>query len=179
MLKKIFLLSALGLVLIFVFNGCKKAEVTEGPKFEEVTVAVTPSTQEVKGEQFTLQLSDLKILKTIDKSTKELTTTPYLRGKIKISNQSKNVLDIQGVTIHYLDASGNPIPFKMGEKEVTVSAYWTDLNPGKESEGNLDVTVPMVAIKEKSLNKVQVRVVYIPTPFKREAFDIPIKMEEK
>jgi len=43
----------------------------------------------------------------------------------------------------------------------------------------LDVTVPMVAIKEKSLNKVQVRVVYIPTPLKREAFDIPVKMEEK
>ena len=179
MLKKFFLMSALGLLLIFVFNGCKKAEVTEGPKFEEVTVALSPSTQEVKGEQFTLQLSDLKILKTIDKSTKELTTTPYLRGKIKISNQSKNVLDIQGVTIHYLDASGNPIPFKTGEKNVTVSTYWTDLEPGKESESNLDVTVPMVAIKEKSLNKVQVRVVYIPTPLKREAFDIPVKMEEK
>jgi hypothetical protein len=56
-------MSALGLLLVFVFNGCKKAEVTDGPKFEEVTVTVTPSNQEVKGEQFTLQLSNLRIIK--------------------------------------------------------------------------------------------------------------------
>lgn len=61
--KKNFLMSALGLLLVFVFNGCKKAEVTDGPKFEEVTVTVTPSNQEVKGEQFTLQLSNLRIIK--------------------------------------------------------------------------------------------------------------------
>jgi len=179
MLKKIFLLSALGLVLIFVFNGCKKAEVTEGPKTEEVTVALTPSIQEVKGEQFSLQLSDLKVIKTVDKSSKELTTTPSLRGNIKILNKSNNILDVQGVTIQYLDSTGNPIPFKTGEKRVTVSTYWNDLQPGADMESNLDVTVPMAAVKEKSLSKIQVRVVYVPTPLKREALDIPVKMEEK
>jgi hypothetical protein len=92
MLKKFFLLSAMGLIFVLALNGCgKKTEVAEGPKVEEITVALTPLTQEIKGEQFILQLSDLKILKTIDKSTKELTTTPNLRGKIKISNQSKKV----------------------------------------------------------------------------------------
>ena len=179
MLKKFFLMSALGLLLIFVFNGCKKAEVTEGLKIEEVTVALTPSTQEAKGEQFTLQLSNLKILKTIDKSTKELTTTPNLKGNIKITNHSKNILDVQGVTIQYLDNLGNPIPFKTGEKKVTVSTYWTDLQPGKEAENYLDVTVPMAAVKEKSLDKIQVNVVYIPSPLKREALGIRVKMEEK
>lgn len=180
MSKKLFLLSAMGLIFILIFNGCgKKTEVTEGPKTEEITVAVTPSTQEVKGEQFTLQLSNLRIIKTVDKSSKELTTTPSLKGNIKISNHSQNILDVQGVTIQYLDLSGNSIPFKTGEKKVTVSTYWTDLQPGKEAENYLDVTVPIAAVKEKSLNKVQVRVVYIPTPLKREAFDIPVKMEEK
>ena len=81
MLKKFFLLSAMGLILVPIFNGCgKKTEVTEGPKIEEITVAVTPSTQEVKGDQFILQLSDLKVIKTVDKSTRELITTPSLRG---------------------------------------------------------------------------------------------------
>jgi hypothetical protein len=180
MLKKLFLFSAMGLIFVLTFNGCgKKTEVAEGPKIEEITVAVTPSTQEIKGEQFILQLSNLRILKTIDKSTKELTTTPNLRGNIKITNQSKNVLDVQGVTIQYLDHSGNPIPFKTGEKKVTVSTYWTDLQPGKEAENYLDVTVPMAAVKEKSLDKIQVNVVYIPSPLKREALGIPVKMEEK
>lgn len=108
-----------------------------------------------------------------------MTTTPALRGNIKISNYSKNVLDVQGVTIQYLDNEGNPIPFKTGEKKVTVSTYWSDLEPGKDAESFLHVTVPMAAVKEKTLNKIQVRVVYIPSLLKREALDIPVKMEEK
>jgi hypothetical protein len=180
MLRKYFTILSLGMMVILTLSGCgKKTEVAEVPKTEEVTIALAPSTQEVKGEQFILQLSDLTITKTIDQSTKELTTTPSLRGKIKISNLSKNVLDVQGVTIQYLDASGNPIPFKSGEKRSTVSTYWTDLEPGKEAETSLDATVPMSAIKDKLLNKIQVRVVYIPTPLKRELFDVPVKMEEK
>ena len=180
MLRKYFTILSLGMMVILTLSGCgKKTEVAEVPKTEEVTIALAPSTQEVKGEQFILQLSDLTITKTIDQSTKELTTTPSLRGKIKISNLSKNVLDVQGVTIQYLDASGNPIPFKSGEKRSTVSTYWTDLEPGKEAETSLDATVPMSAIKDKLLNKIQVRVVYIPTPLKREAFDVQVKMEEK
>lgn len=180
MLKKFFLLSAMGLIFVIIFNGCgREAKVTETPITEEITVTLTPSTQEIKGEQFTLQLSNLRILKTIDKSTKELTTSPYLRGDIKITNQSKNILDVQGVTIQYLDQSGNPILFKTGEKKVTVSTYWTDLQPGKEADNYLDVTVPMAAVKEKSLDKIQVNVVYIPSPLKREALGMSVKMEEK
>ena len=180
MFRKFFILSALGLIFVLALNGCgKKTEVAEGPKIEEITVALTPSTQEIKGEQFTLQLSNLRISKTIDKSTKELTTTPNLKGNIKITNHSKNILDVQGVTIQYLDNSGNPIPFKTGEKKVTVSTYWTDLQPGKEAENYLDVTVPMAAVKEKSLDKIQLSVVYIPSPLKREALEIQVKMEEK
>jgi len=180
MLKKFFLLSALGLIFVLIFNGCeKKAEVAESAKTDEVTIALSPSAEEVKGEQFSLQLSDLKIIKTIDKSTKELTTTPNLKGNIKIKNISKNILEIQGVTFQYLDGSGNLIPFKTGEKNVTVSTYMRDLQPGKESETSLDVTVPMTAVKEKSLSKIQANVVYIPTPLKRESLDVAVKMEEK
>ena len=178
MSKRYLLLLAVVLPLLFTLNNCsKKSEVSEGPKTEEVTVALSPPTQEVKGEQFTLQLSNLKISETIDKNSKELTATPNLRGNIKIVNQSKNILDVQGVTIEYLDRSGNPIPFKTGEKRVSVSTYWTNLRPGKEAENYLDVTVPMAAVKEKSFDKIQVNVVYVPSPLKRETLDIPVKME--
>ena len=180
MLKKFFLLSTLVLIFVLVLNGCeKKAEMAETSKIEEVTITLVPSTQEVKGEQFSLQLSDLKITKLIDKSTKELTTTPHLKGSIKIKNLSKNILEIQGVTFQYFNGSGNLIPFKTGEKNVTVSIYMKDLQPGNESENYLDVTVTMAAVKEKSLSKIQATVVYVPTPLKRELVDVPVRMEEK
>jgi hypothetical protein len=180
MLRKIFLMFILTFIFVFTLSHCeKKTGVPEGSKTEEITVGLTPSTQEVKSEFFTLQLSGLKIIKTIDKPTKELTITPSLRGSIKISNHSKNILDIQGVILQYLDGAGNPIPFKTGEKKVTVSTFWTDLSPGKELENSLDVTIPMAAVKANLLNKIQVTVVYVLSPLERETMEVPVRIEEK
>jgi len=180
MSRKLSFLLVSGVIVILIFSGCeKKAAVTEGAKTEDVTVAITPSTQEVKGEQFSLQFSNLRIVKTVDQSTKDLTTTPSLKGNIKLKNHSRNILDVQGVSIQYLDGAGNIIPFKTGEKKVAVSTYWTDLEPGKEADNYLDVTLPMDAVKEKLLSKIKVNVVYVPTPLKREALDIPVRIEEK
>jgi len=168
----------MGLIFIFIFNSCeKKTEVAEAPETEEITVALTPSNKEIKGELFTLNLSDLKIIKTINKSTKELTTTPSLKGSIKILNNSTNILDIKEMTIQYIDISGNPIPFKDGEKKAKVSFYESNIQPEKAFEITLDVKVPVAAEKEKSINKIRTHVVYIPTPLKKESMDVPVKME--
>ncbi len=177
MLKRFFLFSAMGLIFILIFNSCEKTEVAEAPETEEITVALTPSNQEIKGELFTLNLSDLKIIKTINKSTKELTTTPSLKGSIKILNNSTNILDIKEITIQYIDISGNPIPFKDGEKKAKVSFYESKIQPEKAFEITLDVKVPVAAEKEKSINKIRTHVVYVPTPLKKESMDVPVKME--
>ncbi|MCG2776264.1 MAG: hypothetical protein L6406_11340 [Desulfobacterales bacterium] len=182
MLKKNFLIPAAGLLFIFIVNGCEKKpeEAAEVLETENVTVALTPSIQEMKGEMFTLKLSDLKIRKTVQKATKEITAAS-LEGSIKITNNSTNILDIKEMTIQYLDASGNPIPFKDGEKKATISAvYWSDIQPGKDSsEASLDVKVPMDAVKKKSINKIRSHVVYIPTPLKSESMDVPITIEKQ
>lgn len=175
-----FFLGATMIASIIGFVNCeKKNEMVQAPATEDVVVAITPSSQQIKGELFTLELSDLKVIKTVDKKTKELAGTPTLKGNFKIINHSKSILDVQGATIQYLDGSGNPIAFKSGEKRVTYSPYWTDLQPGKEAENYLDVTVPMSVIKDKSLGSIQVSVVYIPTPLKREVLQAPVTMEQK
>jgi len=168
-----------GLIFIFISNSCEnKTEVAEAPETEEITVAHTPSNKEIKGELFTLSLLDLKIIKTINKSTKELTTTPFLKGSLKISNNSTNILDIKEMTIQYLDISENPIPYKDGEKKAKVSFYGgSSIQPKKDFETTLDVKVPMAAVKDKSLNKIRTHVDYIPIPLKRESVDVLLKME--
>jgi len=94
------------IVLIIGLVACeKKTEMAQAPTTEQVDVAMTPASQQIKGEQFTLELSDLKIVKTVDMKTKELTGAPFLRGSIKIINNSKSILDVQGVTFQYLDSS--------------------------------------------------------------------------
>jgi len=177
MLKKFFLFSAMALLFIFIFNGCeKKPEVAEAPETEEVTIVLTPSIQEITGEMFTLELSDLKIIKTVNRSTKELTATPSLRGSIKISNNLTNILDIKEISIQYLDSLGNPIPFKNGDKKTKGPGYWSEIHPGEDSEKSLDVKVPLAAVKEKSINKIRCNVVYTPTPLKKETMDASIGM---
>jgi len=70
----------------------------------------------LKGQNFFVELSDLKVLTVVDTASKEIVETPTLRGSIKITNKSKDILDIQAVTFEYLDEAGKPIPFKPEEK---------------------------------------------------------------
>ena len=179
MLKRFFLFPAMGLLFICSFSSCeKKSEVTGAPETQKVTVALTPSDQEIKGELFTLKLSDLKIIKTVNTSTKELVIAPSLSGSIKISNDSTSILDIKEVTVQYLDGSGNPIPFENGKAKATVRGYWSDIQPGGHTEAPLDAKVPMPAVKEKSISKIRSHVVYIPIPLKEETMEIPVEIEE-
>jgi len=51
------------------------------------------------------------------------------------------------------------------------------IKPGEVTEGSLDVTIPRAAVKEKALAKVEVNLVYVPSPLKREVLTLPEKLE--
>jgi hypothetical protein len=172
---KIFILFTLSLALGFL--GCTKDQKSEAPKQEQVTKNLIPPKVEIKGQIFGVEISDLKVTMSINTSTKEIVETPNLGGSIKITNKSKDVLDIQGVTLEYYNEAGNPIPFSSGEKIATVKSFWKALQPGEVAEGSLDVTIPKKAVMEKALGKIQVNLVYVPSPLKRETLILPEKLE--
>ena len=124
-----------------------------------------------------MELSDLKVVTTVNTASKEIVETPSLKGNIKITNKSKDILDIQAVTLEYLDEAGKPIPYKSEEKIVKVYPFWKALQPEGVAEGSLDVTIPRNAIKEKSLGKIEVNLVYVPSPLKRETLTLSEKVE--
>ena len=149
----------------------------EGPKQERITKNLVPPKSELKGQNFFVELSDLQILTVVDTASKEIVETPTLKGNIKITNKSKDILDIQAVTLEYLDEAGKPIPYKSEEKIVKVYSFWKALQPEGITEGTLDVTIPTKAIKEKSLRKIEVDLVYVPSPLKREILTLSAKVE--
>ena len=173
--KKIFIFIALSLV-IGLF-GCTKEGKVEAPKQEQIIKNLVPPTAEVKGPAFFVELSDLKVVTMINVASKEMVETPTLRGNIKITNKSKDILDIQAVTLEYLDEAGKPIPYKPDEKIVKVYPFWKALPPEGIAEGTLDVTIPTKAIKEKSLRKIELDLVYVPSPLKREILTLTEKVE--
>jgi len=124
-----------------------------------------------------VELNDLKVVTTVNIASKEIVETPSLKGNIKITNKSKNILDIQAVTLEYLDEAGKPIPYKSEEKIVKVYPFWKVLQPEGIAEGSLDVTIPVNAIKEKLLRKIEVNLVYVPSPLKRETLTLSEKIE--
>jgi hypothetical protein len=124
-----------------------------------------------------VELSDLQVLTIVDIASKEIVETPSLKGHIKITNKSKDILDIQAVTLEYLDEAGKPIPYKPEEKIEKVYPFWKALQPEGIVEGSLDVTVPRMAIKEKALGKIEINLVYVPSPLKRETLILPEKVE--
>ena len=175
--NKIFLSVALGLSLAIGFFGCAKEQKVEAPKQEQVTKDLVPAKVEVKGQNFSLDLSNLKVAMTVDTASKEIVETPSLRGNVKITNTSKDILDIQAVTLEYLDEAGNPIAFKSGEKIAKASMFLRAIKPGEVTEGSLDVTIPRAAVKEKTLGKIEVNLVYVPSPLKREVLTLSEKLE--
>ena len=174
-LTKVFILTVLCMVI--GFSGCTKEQKMEAPKQEQITKNLVPPKAEIKGPSFLVELNDLKVITTVSTASKEMVETPTLKGNIKITNKSKDVLDIQAVTLEYLDEAGKPIPYKPDEKIVKVYPFWKALQPEGIAEGTLDVTMPMNAIKEKSLRKVEVNLVYVPSPLKRETLTLSEKVE--
>jgi hypothetical protein len=173
--KKVFVFLALGLTIGFL--GCTKEQKVEAPKQEQITKNLVPAKAQATGPAFLVDLDNLKIIATVDTASKEMVETPNLNGSIKITNKSKDNLDIQAVTVDYFDGSGKPIHYSSGEKAVNVNAFWKVLKPGEVAEGNLEVTIPRNAVKEKALGKIEVNLVFVASPLKRETLNLPLKVE--
>jgi len=173
---KIFI-TFIGLSLAIGFLGCAKEQKVEAPKQERITKHLVPSKAEVRGQNFLVELIDLEVVTIVDTVSKEILETPSLRGHIKITNKSKDILDIQAVTLEYLDEAGKAIPYESEEKIVKVYPFWKALQPGDIAEGTLDVTIPKKAIKEKPLGKLEVDLVYVPSPLKREILILSEKIK--
>jgi hypothetical protein len=174
--KKIFIFIALCLA-IGLFGCTKEEKKAEGPKQERITKNLVPPKSELKGQNFLVELTDLQVLTVVDTASKDIVETPSLKGHIKITNKSKDILDIQAVTVEYLDEAGKPIPFKSEERIEKVYPFWKALQPEGIAEGSLDVTIPKMAIKEKALGKIEVNLVYVPSPLKRETLTLSEKVE--
>jgi hypothetical protein len=173
---KIFILIALSLA-IGLFSCTKEEKKVGVPKQEQITKNLAPQKAELKGQNFRVELSDLQVVMSVDTASKEIVETPSLKGNIKITNKSKDILDIQGVTLDYLDEAGKPIAFSSGEKVAKVNPFWKVLQPEEVVEGSLDATIPRMAIKEKALGKIQINLVYVPSPLKRETLILSEKVE--
>jgi len=173
-LKKIMVLLA---CLTLGFISCAKEQKVETPTQEEITKNLVPPKTEVKGPAFLVELSDMKTVMTVNIASKEIIETPKLNGNIKITNKSMDILDIQAVTLEYLDEAGKPIAFSSGEKVANVYSFWKALKPEEVAQGTLDATIPRKAIKEKALGKIEINVVYVPSPLKRETLTLPEKIE--
>ena len=174
--KKILVLIPLCLAIGFI--SCSKEEKkVEAPKQEQITKSLVPPKAELKGQNFLVAVSDLQVVMSVDTASKEIVETPSLKGNIKITNQSQDILDIQGVTLEYLDGAGKPIAFSSGEKVSKVSLFLKTIKPGETTEGSLDATIPRKAVKEKALGKIEINLVYVPSPLKRETLTLSEKIE--
>jgi hypothetical protein len=172
--KKIFVFIALSMVIGFF--GCAKENV-EAPKQQRITKNLVPPKTEVKGTNFLIEVSGLEVYTVEDTTSKELVETPNLRGRIKITNKTKDMMDIQAITVEYFDEAGKPIGFESGEKIAKATLYSSVIKPEESTEGSLDVTIPRKAIKGKALAKMEISLVYIPSPLNRETVTFPEKIE--
>ena len=166
------------LSLLIVFGGCtKKEEKTEAPKQKVITKNLVPPKAEIQGEKFLIELSELKTVIVEDIASKEIVETPDLKAQIKITNLTKNILDIEAITLEFLDETGKPIEFESGEKAAKTHLFLKVIKPEESFKANLGATIPRSAIKQNSLSKIEINLVYTETPLKRETTTFSEKIE--
>jgi len=163
------------LVLAIGFFGCAKEKTAEALKQESATKNLLPRKVEGKSPNFTVELKDLQVSMTVDTATREIVETPGLKGRYSITNTSKDLMEVEAITLEYMDEDGKPIVFKSGEKIEKVSVFLQALKPGEMAEGSLDVTIPRAAVKE--LRNIDINVVYVLAPLRRERLTVPQKVE--
>ena len=171
-------LTVLGLAVLALalgLAGCSKEKASEVSKQEYVIKNMVPGKADIKGVNFDIHIDGLQVSMNVDAASKQPVETPRLAGNYKITNTSKDVLDIQGVTVEYLDPQGKVVPFGSGEKITKASVMLAKINPGEVSEGTLDVTFPRAALK--NLGSIDFNLVFIPSPLKRETLKMPEKVE--
>ena len=67
---KIFVVLALGLAIGVL--GCTKERKVEAPTQEQVTQNLVPPKAEIKGQNFLVELTDLKVVTTVNIASKEI-----------------------------------------------------------------------------------------------------------
>jgi len=96
-------------------------------------------------------LNDLKVV-----TDRKLALKKSLRrrpsGNIKITNKSKDILDIQAVTLEFLNEAGKPIPYKADEKSRRFIRFGKFFSL-KYCRRVLDVTNPTNAIRKSPLTR--------------------------
>lgn len=149
------------------------------PQVEEKTFTVTPSTATAKASFLTGELQDMKVSERVEQGTGKVVDLPKLGATLKLKNTSENqaARPISG-KIEYVDAEGRLIPLAEGRGETGFQfPYYQDrLDPGMETNLNVEVPFPAAALKEGKLRDIRLELVYIPTPYKEETVSIQVSV---
>jgi hypothetical protein len=163
--------------LVFVLSACGGGQKVEAPQQETLEKNLVPAKAQLKGANFSVDITDLKVAMIVDPGSKEIVETPKLQGNMKIVNLSENIIDIQGISLGYKDEAGQTIPFKSGEKTAKLTSYFKTIKPNETAEGSIDTTIPRAAVQKKALGKILIEMVYVPSPVKRESLSLMERIE--
>ncbi len=163
------------LFLSLLSFGCMKDTPVGNVALECSKRKLIPSSVEMKGEKVSMALEDLAVSITTDPSSRKMIQVPSLKGKLKILNMSKDLIELHGVTLEYIDRAGNPISFQSGEEHSKLALTLTSLLPGESYEGSFYATFPLSAITK--LDQINVNIIYIASPLGRETLTVHEKVE--
>ena len=147
---------------------------------EEKTFTVKPASSTLRVGFLTGQLTDLKIVETVNQQTGEVVQAPRVRGTLKLKNPTEDqTARLVSGSLEFLDADGKPIPLAAGREAPRFSfhAYSGDrLDPGMETSHNVDVSFPAAALDGQRLADIRVKVTYIPDPYRAESATVPVAL---
>ena len=171
---------AVATVALGVAACSQQPQGTATPQIEEKTFAVKPATATLRVGFLTGQLTDVKIVESVNQQTGEVVQAPRIQGTLKLKNPTADqTARLVGGSLEFLDADGTPIPLASGREAPRFSfyAYSGDrLDPGMETSHNINVSFPAAALDGQRLADIRVNVTYIPDPYRAESATVSVAL---
>jgi hypothetical protein len=168
-------------ILALGIGACsQQQQASDTPQIEEKTFAVKPATSTLRVGFLTGELTDVKVVESVNQQTGEVVQAPRVRGTLKLKNPTADqTARLISGSLEFLDADGNPIPVAAGREapSFTFYAYSGDrLDPGMETSHTLDVSFPAAGLDRQRLADIRVKVTYIPDPYRAESATVPVAL---
>jgi hypothetical protein len=171
------LLLAFGLAGI---AGCSESRTVSSDvsRIVDETVRLTPANIPVTIGPLSGELSNLKVVRRVNESTREVVSPPQLNGMLVLKNTSESeAVRLIGGELTYVGSDGAPVKFaEARDAAFTFPTYAVDrLDPGRQMHHSLDVSFPAAAFAG-GLDELRLRLTYIPMPYRVDTETVDVSM---
>ena len=147
---------------------------------EGTTYAVTPAAVEVHAGIIAGEITGMRVVQRVERSSDRLISPPRLMGALRLwSSSETHSVRLVVAKIQYLDDQSRPMKLEDSRIEETFrfTTYGSEwLDPGQKAIQALNVAFPAEALTARKLTRLRFEIGYVSSPYREEMFSFSVSI---